>query len=45
MDENLKKSLILIMKRTATPIEITSAYTISINLDSFMGVSTKILDD
>ncbi|XP_072753280.1 odorant receptor Or1-like [Anoplolepis gracilipes] len=38
MDENLKKSLIIIMKRTAMPIEITSAYTISMNLDSFMGI-------
>jgi len=41
VDENLKKSLIIIMKRTTMPIEITSAYTISMNLDSFVGVSIK----
>lgn len=30
------------MERTVMPIEITSAYTISVNLDSFMNVSRKI---
>jgi len=30
------------MERTVMPIEITCAYTISLNLDSFMNVSIKI---
>lgn len=44
VDKNIKKSLIIIMKRTTMPIEITSAYTISMNLESFVGVSIKILN-
>ncbi|KAF3054560.1 Odorant receptor 016 [Nylanderia fulva] len=38
LDNNLKKSLLIMMERTVMPIEITSAYTISVNLDSFIGV-------
>ncbi|CAL1676382.1 unnamed protein product [Lasius platythorax] len=38
LDKNLKKSLIIMMERTVMPIEIISAYTISVNLDSFIGV-------
>ncbi|KAF3054564.1 Odorant receptor 009 [Nylanderia fulva] len=38
LDNNLKKSLIIMMKRSVIPIEITSAYTIPVNLDSFMGI-------
>lgn len=41
LDNNLKKSLIIMMARTIMPIEITSAYTISMDLDSFVGVSIK----
>lgn len=39
LDEYTKKSLLMIMKRGATPIELTSAYVISMNLDSFVSVS------
>ncbi|XP_067207942.1 odorant receptor 10-like isoform X2 [Linepithema humile] len=38
MDKNLKQSLIIIMRRATIPIEITSSYIISMNLESFMGV-------
>ncbi|CAL1676384.1 unnamed protein product [Lasius platythorax] len=38
LDENMKKSLIIIMKRAVVPIQITSAYVIPMNLDSFMGL-------
>ncbi|CAL1676385.1 unnamed protein product [Lasius platythorax] len=38
LDENIKKSLIIIMKRAVMPIQIISAYIIPMNLDSFMGV-------
>ncbi|CAL1676388.1 unnamed protein product [Lasius platythorax] len=38
LDNNLKKSVIIMMERTVMPIEITSAYTISVNLDSFMNI-------
>ncbi|KAF3054562.1 Odorant receptor 257 [Nylanderia fulva] len=38
LDKNVKKSLIIIMKRAIIPIQITSAYVIPMNLDSFMGV-------
>nr|XP_012230269.1 PREDICTED: odorant receptor 49b-like [Linepithema humile] len=38
LDKSKKKSLMIIMKRAIVPIQITSAYIIPINLDSFMGV-------
>ncbi|XP_028047931.2 odorant receptor 94b [Monomorium pharaonis] len=42
MNKNFKKSLIIIMNRAIVPIEFTSAYVLSMNLDSFVGVSKKI---
>lgn len=41
MDKNLKRCLIIMMARTIVPIEITSAYIISMDLDSFVSVSIK----
>ncbi|XP_011640459.1 odorant receptor Or1-like [Pogonomyrmex barbatus] len=38
MDQNIKKALLLIMKRSIMPIEFTSAYIVSMNLDSFVGL-------
>nr|XP_012228782.1 PREDICTED: odorant receptor 94a-like [Linepithema humile] len=38
LDKSKKKSLMIIMKRAIVPIQITSAYIIPINLDSFMGL-------
>ncbi|XP_070156654.1 putative odorant receptor 85d isoform X1 [Polyergus mexicanus] len=38
LDQNVKKALILIMRRSTVPIEFTSAYIISMNLDSFVGL-------
>jgi len=43
LDQNVKKALLLIMRRSTVPIEFTSAYIISMNLDSFVGVSIKCL--
>lgn len=42
LNKYTKQSLLLIMKRSSKPIELTSAYVISMNLDSFVGVSVKI---
>lgn len=42
LNEDAKKVLLLIMRRGAIPIEFTSASVISMNLDSFVGVSTEI---
>lgn len=39
MNRNLKRNLLIIMSRAAVPIEFTSAYVLSMNLDSFVGVS------
>ncbi|XP_070518434.1 odorant receptor 46a-like isoform X2 [Cardiocondyla obscurior] len=36
MSNNVKRSLLIIMKRTITPIEFTTAHIISLNLDSFV---------
>ncbi|XP_026828395.1 odorant receptor 46a-like isoform X2 [Ooceraea biroi] len=36
LDQNMKKMLLLIMRRSTVPIEFTSAYIISMNLDSFL---------
>ncbi|KAL0116278.1 hypothetical protein PUN28_011243 [Cardiocondyla obscurior] len=38
LDVNVKKALLLIMRRSTMPIEFTSAYIISMNLDSFVGL-------
>ncbi|XP_072753281.1 putative odorant receptor 85d [Anoplolepis gracilipes] len=38
LDQNVKKALLMIMKRSTMPIEFTSAYIISMNLDSFVGL-------
>ncbi|XP_011705957.1 PREDICTED: odorant receptor Or1-like [Wasmannia auropunctata] len=38
LDQNVKKALLLIMRRSTMPIEFTSAYIISMNLDSFVGL-------
>ncbi|XP_012060056.1 PREDICTED: odorant receptor 49b-like [Atta cephalotes] len=38
LNKNKKKSLIIIMRRTIVPIQITCAYIIPMNLDSFMGI-------
>lgn len=37
-----KRSFLIIMKRTMFPIEFSSAYIITMNLDSFVVVSTLI---
>lgn len=42
LNENAKKILLLIMRRGTVPIEFTSASVISMNLDSFVGVSIEI---
>lgn len=42
MDRSLKGNLLIIMNRAAVPIEFTSAYVLSMNLDSFVGVSERI---
>ncbi|XP_072754237.1 uncharacterized protein [Anoplolepis gracilipes] len=38
LDNNIKKSLIMMMKRAVLPIQITSAYIIPMNLDAFMSL-------
>jgi len=40
-NENAQKSLLMIVRRAAVPIEFTSASVISMNLESFVGVSIK----
>lgn len=42
LDYNVQKSLLIIMTRSMIPIEFTSAYVISMNLESFVTVSIKI---
>lgn len=43
LDENKKKSLMIIMRRAIVPIQITCAYIIPMNLNSFMSVSIDII--
>jgi len=43
LELTMKKDLLLIMRRSTVPIEFTSSYIILMNLDSFVGVSTKCL--
>ncbi|XP_011640458.2 uncharacterized protein LOC105429287 [Pogonomyrmex barbatus] len=38
LDRHVKESLLIIMNRAAVPIEFTSAYILSMNLDSFVGI-------
>ncbi|XP_072753279.1 odorant receptor Or1-like [Anoplolepis gracilipes] len=38
LDHNVQKSLLIIMTRSIIPIEFTSAYVISMNLESFVGL-------
>ncbi|XP_025155995.1 odorant receptor Or2-like [Harpegnathos saltator] len=38
LDNSIKKSLLLIMKRSVSPIEFTTAVVITMNLDSFVSV-------
>ncbi|XP_011705963.1 PREDICTED: odorant receptor 94a-like [Wasmannia auropunctata] len=38
MNRNVKESLLIIMNRAVVPIEFTSAYVLSMNLDSFVGI-------
>ncbi|XP_018403364.1 PREDICTED: odorant receptor 49b-like [Cyphomyrmex costatus] len=38
LDNSIKKSLLLIMKRVIIPIEISTIYVLTINLDSFMAL-------
>ncbi|XP_039308763.1 uncharacterized protein LOC105198466 [Solenopsis invicta] len=38
LNENSKKSLMIIMKRALVPIQIKCAYTIPMNLNSFMNI-------
>jgi len=42
LDENRKKSLMIIMSRAIVPIQITCAYIIPLDLNSFMSVSINI---
>ncbi|XP_018403365.1 PREDICTED: odorant receptor 46a-like [Cyphomyrmex costatus] len=43
LDNNVKKSLLLIMKRAMTPIEISTVYILTMNLDSFVMVGIKFV--
>jgi len=43
LDKNRKKSLMIIMSRAIVPIQITCAYIVPMNLNSFMNVSMDIL--
>jgi len=42
LDYRMQKNLLIIMMRGMVPIEFTSAYVISMNLQSFVSVSIKI---
>lgn len=41
LNKDLKESLLIIMNRALIPIEFTSAYVLSMNIDSFVGVGRK----
>ncbi|TGZ46185.1 Uncharacterized protein DBV15_06523 [Temnothorax longispinosus] len=43
LDKNRKKSLMIIMRRTTVPIQLTCAYIVPINLETFMGVSINVI--
>lgn len=40
---NFKKAFVMIMNRATTPIEFTSAYIFSMNLESFVGVNINFI--
>jgi len=42
LDKNFKKCLLIVMNRALVPIEFTSVYVLSMNLDCFVGVSKNI---
>jgi len=42
VENSVKKSILIIMKRAMIPIEISTLYILTINLDSFVAVSIKI---
>jgi len=41
LSNSSKKGLLIIMKRAMTPIEFSSAYIVTMNLESFVAVSIK----
>jgi len=43
LSNNNKKGLLIIMKRATVPIEFSSAYIITMNLESFVAVSINEL--
>jgi len=43
LDKNRKKSLMIIMSRAIVPIQITCAYIVPMDLNSFMSVSMGIV--
>lgn len=42
LNNSVKKGLFIIMQRALIPIEISTAYILTLNLDSFVSVSKKI---
>jgi len=43
LNNSIKKGLFIIMQRALIPIEISTAYILTLNLDSFVSVSKKKL--
>lgn len=43
LKQNKKQNLLIIMNRSLTPIEFSSAYILTMNLDSFVSVSIASL--
>jgi len=43
LDDNIKKSLMMMMMRALVPIQINCVYVIPMNLESFMSVSIDII--
>lgn len=41
VNNNVKKGLLIMMKRSTIPIEISTVHIITLNLDSFVGVSIE----
>lgn len=41
LSDNCKKGLLIIMRRAMIPIEFSSAYIVTMNLDSFVAVSIQ----
>lgn len=44
LESDMKKDFLTLIKCGSIPIEFTSAYIIPMNIDSFMAVSTNLLD-